>query len=306
MNTMNNDETVAASSMPAFTGGIDTKMPNVKIPFKGMKKKVPSVEKASIVKEAPIPESDGVNIITSSSLDQSNNWTNSDSMKTDLIKEGAEVSVPTEAASLPAPTDSNTEPALPVPDSKETNESIINAPATAGADDKIEARHILDLCKDAFLRYSESFILFAYYLFMIKENAWYKLEDYGKHKSMSTFVKETFKLNHSHLYNYLKVWEYFGELSISDGTPEPHLKQDYSNYKLTQLIALCPLKEEERAAATAAMTVQEIKKLRKKSDSTSSMKETKSSCCVKDAKAFITKILKEHKNVSFTITARWD
>jgi len=265
---------------------------------------------SSVAANGTVPQNDVIMDNTKSIADvHSNNWNESENIEdSERAATVAEPPIPSEDEIAAAPTSdegAKANAALPVPLGNAYTVSKSNTSEISCLEGTVkdnEASQILVLCKNAFIKYSESFITFAYYLHLIKENEWYKLEEYGRHSTMSKFAKATFKLNHSQFYNYLNIWEFFGELG--EGTT-PKLKSDYKDYKLTQLIALCPLNEKERAAATADMTVQKIKSLGKKAEREPAQKRTERNLTDKQIRSFLKEILSEHSTAIFTITASW-
>ena len=180
-------------------------------------------------------------------------------------------------------------------------------PASDASLEKKDAVDTLQLCKEAFIRLSEAFIVMAYCLSLIKEREWFKLPCYGSYEDYTVFIKETFKLKRSHLYNYLKIWKRFGERVESNGKLVPRLKAAYRDFKLTQLLALTTLTEEQAAKVTPDFTVEQIRELKKKStpNTVNNSKASGNHLSAKEARAFLNRVLKEHIKASFTVTVTW-
>jgi len=246
------------------------------------KKKRPSKE--CLLKQTVKPK------VITSSTDTSNNWTDPVSMTTTGESEAlASISINSESCTA----------VIPV---------IMSDSETSQRNE--EAATTLQLCKEAFIRFSEAFIVMAYCLYLIKEKEWFKLPYYGGYEDYVAFVRDTFKLKKSHLYNYLNIWKRFGELVERNGKPVPQLKTVYRDFKLTQLIALTALSEEQAAKATPDFTVEQIRQLKKKkavnTATLSNIRTSERHLSAKEAKAFLNSVLNEHKEASFTVTVTWN
>lgn len=143
--------------------------------------------------------------------------------------------------------------------------SILNLSAFSGSsvfsasDDKwyenVSYEDSKDLIREKMHTAKASLVSIGFYLKHIKDKELYKEDGYS---SIHEFAQSEFGFSDNTTNRYMQLNDQF---SIGGNSPE--IEEKYSNYNMSQLFEMLPMKEEDRQDITPDMTVKEIRKAKK-------------------------------------------
>lgn len=104
----------------------------------------------------------------------------------------------------------------------------------------------------------KNFLRLGFHLYEFKNFEYYK--DFG-YDNFQEFCLKNFKLEKSGISRHINVWLNFA--AEQNGSRKMWLDDRFSEYSYSQLVAMLPLKEEERKKIKPEMTIKEINKFKK-------------------------------------------
>ena len=129
---------------------------------------------------------------------------------------------------------------------------------------KLYEDYISDIA-DSMEEIVNNYLTIGHALKEIKQKKLYELEGY---KSIYELSKEKFNLGETSTKNFINVYTKFG-----DSNRVGYLKNDYEEYSFSQLVELLPVSEDEVKNYSPTMSVQDIKQIKKDSQTTDDSKK---------------------------------
>lgn len=109
----------------------------------------------------------------------------------------------------------------------------------------------------------KSFLTIAFNLHWIRENQCYKLTG---HKNVYEYAEEKYGFKKTTCHNMIAIIENFAMRSEHDGRIIEKIDECYKNFKMSQLVAMIGISEENRKGITADTPVRKIDEIRKAQD----------------------------------------